>query len=300
MSRSTLRRGASLIVAFRVAVCVALRSWSYFVNRGARRRPLDSVASLECTPFGGGRIVFVMLCLAVHGGCSQESSVNRAAAPPPAVVLSASDIADLRRDAQIAFSSGKYEQAVDLFTRVSELSHDDYDCLLWRARAHERLSDAPAAAADVALAIQRAPKAPEPYLHRAQLNYQRGDTRAAIADCDRVIANDNGRVAGAYGMRSGLHLKNRDYQLALSDCNEAIRRDPELVPAYNNRALVYEALNHSGRLKLPGSSGVDVLKSNSTGPLTNCFNLRPDFHHAAAPEVARMLPHSLVVPSVVC
>src|SRR5581483_7188222 len=63
-----------------------------------------------------------------------------------------------------------------------------------------------------------------------------------IASCDRVVKDSKTNApdrAAALSSRCGWWWSKKDSDRALSDCNEAIRLDRNLAPAYLNRGNVY-------------------------------------------------------------
>lgn len=182
------------------------------------------------------------LCLSlavIVSGCSHAP----AAAPRPDVAeTSERGPAATREAAEIAYSSGKFERAIELFTQLIQDAPDEPGNYLWRAQALQRLGRIDEAQRDLDAAVQRFPREPEPYLQRAQLRYARGRLPEAIADCSSALRIDGEHLAGAQSMRASMYLATGDYRRAIADCDEAIRRNPEFAQAYNNRGLAKQNL----------------------------------------------------------
>lgn len=164
-------------------------------------------------------------------------------APSPAP-LSTSETKQLRSQAEIAFSSASFDRAGELFTQLIAAEPNNEQNYLWRAQALQRVGKLNEAEADLNRAVQLAPKKQEPLLHRSRLALSRRQVEIALADCDRAIRLGGPQTAGAYVYRAGICLGQKRYGDALADCNEAARLDPELLTAYNNRGLAHQSLDH--------------------------------------------------------
>src|ERR1700761_640960 len=89
---------------------------------------------------------------------------------------------------------------------------------------------------DAALAADQAD------IDRCKFAGELSKTDEGIAACDRVITDTKTSApdrAGALGSRCGWWWAKKDADRALTDCNEAIRLNRTLAPAYLNRGNVY-------------------------------------------------------------
>jgi tetratricopeptide (TPR) repeat protein len=79
------------------------------------------------------------------------------------------------------------------------------------------------------------------YMERAQRDYQSGNTLAAISDYSAAIRLDPD-LAIAYNNRAIAKIQIRDYRGALLDYSQVIRIEPDKAIAYNNRAVLRQQL----------------------------------------------------------
>ncbi len=152
------------------------------------------------------------------------------------------DPQQIRGQAEIAYTSGKYVQAIELFSSLIRQSPDDDTNFLWRAQARQRLGRLDEAEADLGEAIRLSPSKAEPRLQRAQLRYARSRLPEALLDCTTAIELGGPHLAGAHSLRASLYLAEKDFQRASADCDAAIRLDPDFAQAYNNRGLARQGL----------------------------------------------------------
>lgn len=89
---------------------------------------------------------------------------------------------------------------------------------------------------------QRLPESAQAMRKRVQLAVQQRDLPAAIAILNRLIIQHRG-TAEDYNNRGLVHLWNGYPHKAIRDFDHAIRLDPELPAAYNNRANYFATLN---------------------------------------------------------
>lgn len=190
----------------------------------------------------GGRLPLYLALACVLSGCNRESANAPTKSPLDEKAIADEERKQLRNAAEIAYSSGKYEQAVEHFTALIRSAPEDESNYFWRAQAHERLGQFDKAESDLNEAIRLVPGEAEPLLRRAELHYARGRLREAFLDCTKAIELGGPHTAGAHTMRAGLHLQEKGYSRALEDCNRALELDPEFVRAYNNRGLARQAL----------------------------------------------------------
>jgi S1-C subfamily serine protease len=88
--------------------------------------------------------------------------------------------------------------------------------------------------------ISSAPKADDFFL-QADEKLKRGDYKGAIADYDQAIRL-NPKLAPAYNNRGWLRDELGDKQGAIADYDQAIRLDPKFAVAYGNRGFIRKAL----------------------------------------------------------
>jgi lipoprotein NlpI len=78
------------------------------------------------------------------------------------------------------------------------------------------------------------------YNNRCSVHNNRRENDLALADCDEAIRLDP-KNATAYNNRCWAHNNRDESDLALADCNEAIRLDPKNLGPYANRGNAYLA-----------------------------------------------------------
>ncbi len=76
------------------------------------------------------------------------------------------------------------------------------------------------------------------YLFRARANAALNQTEAAVRDFTKVIQLQPGN-AGAFVERAAVQLAALDYQAVITDCGEAIQRNPKLTYAYTLRGMAF-------------------------------------------------------------
>lgn len=138
-------------------------------------------------------------------------------------------------------------EALKDFSDAIRLEPREFRAFRERAATYARQGKKEAAIADYTAAIGLCPSDPAAHIgralawgYRAPLRLDRGDHQRALADLARAIrlAPTNGE---AYATRALIYYEFAEYDAALRDANEAIRRDPS--PAnYVTRASIFYAL----------------------------------------------------------
>jgi len=76
------------------------------------------------------------------------------------------------------------------------------------------------------------------YIGRARLKLEQADTTSALEDINKALSINKNAVNG-YLMRADIAIhRNQDYQQALKDMNEAIKRQPKIAGYFINRAYI--------------------------------------------------------------
>ena len=182
-------------------------------------------------------------------------------------------------------NKGEYEKAIADFTEASRLDPKDNTAYNNRGCAYECKGDHDKAIADFTKAIRLDSKGrqcvQQPWLglreqgrlrqsdcrlhrshstrsertprHTATVAWptrSKGDYDKAIADFTEAIRL-NPKIAKAYNNR-GLAYENKgDYDKAIADCTEAIRLDPKFAEAYHNRGAAYCTARATTTRRLP-------------------------------------------------
>lgn len=127
--------------------------------------------------------------------------------------------------ARSAVANGDHRMAVEHFSRAIDI--DDSKPDLWLGRAVSRLGikDAQGALDDAAAAIGRGLPETQVLLLRARACQLLGRPGDAIAQLDRIIANDPA-ASEARRVRSSLHAEAGDLDKALADLNVILAKNP--------------------------------------------------------------------------
>lgn len=98
--------------------------------------------------------------------------------------------------------------------------------------------------------------------YRCEAHDRNHEPDLALVDCNEAIRLDPEYVA-AYANRCFAHSGTREPDLALADCNEAIRLDPKYAAAYNNRGIAYKT---RGDLDLAIADYYEALRLDPKNP----------------------------------
>lgn len=110
-----------------------------------------------------------------------------------------------------------------------------------RAHAHEKRGEWDLAIADYSHCLQMKPDNSELLACRGQAHRLSGNYQAALNDLNESIRKSP--CSGAYLIRANVYTCMGDFKQALRDCNEGIAKmDKQSPHAYSNRALVEERL----------------------------------------------------------
>jgi tetratricopeptide (TPR) repeat protein len=146
-------------------------------------------------------------------------------------------------------TQGRYQEAAAAFDAALQRRPDDANALANRCTARYKLGDHEGAIADFEAAVRLkpglkaalAPSMSDAYYRRARrladqgLDDQAADALYASVRLDR-------KNALAYNELGYLAVRNRQNETALGYCDRALKLDPDLSPAYANRAAAQLAL----------------------------------------------------------
>jgi tetratricopeptide (TPR) repeat protein len=105
----------------------------------------------------------------------------------------------------------------------------------------------------------------EEFYEQGKQDSQSGNADSAIANYSKAI-KINPKLGKAYNNRGVAYTWKKEYYLAIADFNKAIKLDPQNGKAYNNRAIVYSYLGETNKARQ------DLHKAKSLG-----IKVDPDF-----------------------
>lgn len=174
--------------------------------------------------------------------------------------------------AQELATSGKYAEAVAAFTVAISLGENDARCRVGRGLANQHLGNHSGALVDFDHVISSHPTwtgAFTAYYSRAISRQALGRSRDAISDCDEAIKR-NSLLPDAYYLRSTLHAALGEVEAAQNDIDCALQIAPNFQDAHFMRGSLcyiqgqYESAVAAFTRAIQNSSGVGV-------PIQECF-----------------------------
>lgn len=192
---------------------------------------------------GRAQICFALaLCLLAASLHAKTSRFGNG--PPPPV---ADPVDDLYLQGNYAQTTGKYDLAISCWDRVLKLQPGDATAFYSRALAYDSKGDKEKALADIASAIQLAPKDPQAYELRASIYFKQAGTPAVGAPLDKALADYatalHLRLQGVDDPKAWLIKKAADAETpgqALAGWNEIITLAPKDSSAYVSRARLWD------------------------------------------------------------
>lgn len=158
----------------------------------------------------------------------------------------APDDPTLRSELGMAYAyAQKFKEAIEECSKALKANPRDYESLVTRAAVRCKTGDSDGGMADFTRAIQIGPKEISAYMERAYALFEKGNTVAALKDCDRVLAGtprDFGDAltwADVRCLRGRIHRDNGDGARALSDFSEALRLNPKHARALIERGRIH-------------------------------------------------------------
>lgn len=170
---------------------------------------------------------------------------------------------------------GKFEQAIEHYTKAVTLNPKSISALLNRSTAYETLGDHKKALEDLSSLLSISPNYVVAYVNRAWAHGRHKEYAEALEDCNKALSidpkcaaafnnraavyNDLGQfdkslddsskaidlaphLAAAYDTRGVARRHLKQFQLAIDDFNKALSLNPKLGEAYYNRAQAYKAI----------------------------------------------------------
>jgi tetratricopeptide (TPR) repeat protein len=124
-----------------------------------------------------------------------------------------------------AMRKGDDDGVIENYSRAIEISPEDLDYYYARGHAYWHKRDLGLAIADFTTVIDLNPENVYARFVRGAIYVEKGYLAQAMRDLNIVIEATDG-VPLAYYLRATCHAENKDYDLALADAEEALRRDP--------------------------------------------------------------------------
>jgi len=133
---------------------------------------------------------------------------------------------------------GKLAEAVEDYAHALTLLPQNRGILFNKALAEEEMKNFDGAKDTYSTLLKAYPRFANGYVGRAKLHLAMADTTAAIADLDKALELDRD-IVNAYILRADIAINNKkDFNLALTDMNEAIKLQPRNAGFYINRAYL--------------------------------------------------------------
>lgn len=133
-------------------------------------------------------------------------------------------------------SVGEHGRALADLDRAAALDPANPRAFMVRGLVHARLGDMPRAFADYSKALSIDPKYVDALVNRAAIYSMQGSTEKALADLDQAVELQPNHALAHYN-RGYAHFARRDYEQAIADYTRAIEADARMSWAFNNRCL---------------------------------------------------------------
>jgi tetratricopeptide (TPR) repeat protein len=133
-------------------------------------------------------------------------------------------------------SVGEHGRALADLDRAAALDPDNPRAFMVRGLVNARLGDMPRAFADYNRALSVDPKYVDALVNRAAIYSMQGSSEKALADLDQAVALQPNHAL-AYYNRGYAHFARQDYEQAIADYTRAIEADARMSWAFNNRCL---------------------------------------------------------------
>ena len=133
-------------------------------------------------------------------------------------------------------SVGEHGRALADLDRATELAPDNPRAFMVRGLVNARLGDMQRAFTDYNMALSLDPKYVDALVNRAAIFSMRGNIDKALADLDQAIELKPDHALASYN-RGYANFAREDYEKAIADYTNAIKIDGRMAWAYNNRCL---------------------------------------------------------------
>ncbi len=140
-------------------------------------------------------------------------------------------------------SVGEHGSALADLDRAAELAPDNPRAFMVRGLVNARLGDMQRAFTDYNMALSIDPKYVDALVNRAAIFSMRGNVDKAIADLDQALELKPDHALAHYN-RGYANFARQDYEKAITDYTSAIKIDGRMSWAYNNRCLTRMVAGH--------------------------------------------------------
>ncbi|EGC40514.1 hypothetical protein DICPUDRAFT_146678 [Dictyostelium purpureum] len=151
--------------------------------------------------------------------------------------LSTENIATLISNGNFFVNSGKYKEAIAIFTTVIENNPLIPSSYLGRGTSNAFLGDLDEAIYDFSKAIELDNTSSDAYKRRGQSKVARGMEYEALEDFNQAVAFDKESDYDIYYNRGLLHYQMRNYERALKDFKKVVSIEPQHTLAWNRIGL---------------------------------------------------------------
>lgn len=133
-------------------------------------------------------------------------------------------------------SVGEHGRALADLDRAAALAPGNPRAFMVRGLVNARLGDMPRAFADYNRALSIDPGYVDALVNRAAIYSMQGSTEKALADLDQAVELQPKHALARYN-RGYAHFARQDYERAIADYTAAIEADARMSWAFNNRCL---------------------------------------------------------------
>lgn len=133
-------------------------------------------------------------------------------------------------------SVGEHGRALADLDRAAALDPGNPRTFMVRGLVNARLGDMPRAFADYTRALSIDPNYVDALVNRAAIYSMQGSTEKALADLDQAIGRQPNHALAHYN-RGYAHFARQDHEQAIADYTRAIEADARMSWAFNNRCL---------------------------------------------------------------
>jgi tetratricopeptide (TPR) repeat protein len=165
------------------------------------------------------------------------------------LALLSQDVTQDLEKADEALNSGKFDTAIELYTKVFKQDPKQVDCLVGRSRAKLGKKDFDGAIEDASLAIKSGAISSHVFVYRAMAKRGKKDLDGAVVDLRWAIVADPSNVH-TYLLKASYREEAGDLDGAIEDCSDAIQINGRKAEVWHERAdLKRKKGNPAGAVK---------------------------------------------------